>query len=64
VELRSRFDSKTLKVVDGFYCIPSVMAQHLDWKNRVKSFLKKYASDMPSVETTDAELDLWENLRI
>ena len=62
MELRSRFDSTTLEVIDGFYCVPSVMTKHTAWKLRAKSYLIKYKSDLPSKETVDAELDLWENL--
>lgn len=62
MELRSRFDENSMSVIDGFYCIPAVMARNDDWKLRLKSFMLKYKKDMPIDTSFDAEIDLWENL--
>ena len=38
------------------------MAINENWKENTLLFAKKYKQDMPSMETINAEIDLWSNL--
>ena len=59
-ELRERFSSDNIALVKGFYCIPSIMTRNSSWKQKLKSFMIRYESDMVDVNTFDAEIDTWE----
>ena len=61
VDLKDRFNSDAIRVINGFYCIPSIMAVKSEWKKQLKDFMVKYKSDMPEFWSIDAELDLWQN---
>lgn len=59
-DLRERFDANSIGVIDGFYCIPSVMAVKTDWKLHLRKFMMKYKKDMPDLSTAESEIHRWE----
>ncbi|XP_066924627.1 52 kDa repressor of the inhibitor of the protein kinase-like [Clytia hemisphaerica] len=60
-DLQERFDANSIGVIDGFYCIPSVMAVKDDWKIRLRKFMHKYRTDMPKLHSAESEIERWEN---
>ena len=61
VDLQQRFDANSLGVIDGFYCIPSVMAVKDDWKIHLRKFMMRYKCDMPKLTMVESEIERWEN---
>ena len=60
--MRERFDPNSMGVIDGFYCIPSVMAVKKDWKLHLRKFMMKYKCDMPNLSTAESEIDRWDTV--
>ena len=61
-DLRERFSAENVAPINGFYCIPVIMASQKSWKEKLKSFMEDYIDDMPDSTSFDAEIDLWGNM--